>query len=66
MTLPKIKSNYYKPTPAKWRKLGDALLGASTTITAYAIADEWSKYITLAALVLGVTGKFLTNFFSED
>ena len=66
MTIPKLKSSYYKPTPIRWRKLGDALLGVSTTITAYVIADEWGKYATLAALILGVAGKFLTNFFSEE
>lgn len=66
MTIPKIKSNYYKPTPARWRKLGDALLAVSTTITTYAVVDEWNKYVTLGALLLGVVGKFLTNFFSEE
>lgn len=64
MTVPKMKA-YWKPTPAKFRKLGDALLAVSTTITTYAIADEWSKWATLSALLLGVVGKFLTNFFSE-
>lgn len=57
---------YSSPTPKKWRKIGDALLAVSTTITTYAIADEWNKYATLSALILGVIGKFLTNFFSED
>lgn len=57
---------YASPTPKKWRKIGDALLAVSTTITTYAIADEWNKYATLSALILGVVGKFLTNFFSED
>lgn len=57
---------YSSPTPKKWRKIGDALLAVSTTITTYAIADEWNKYATLSALILGVVGKFLTNFFSED
>ena len=58
--------NYYKPTPKKWRKLGDALLAVSTMITTYAIADEWSKWASLSALLLGVVGKFLTNFFGTD
>lgn len=57
---------YTSPTPKKWRKIGDGLLGVSTIVTTYAIADEWSKYIQLSALILGVVGKFLTNFFSED
>jgi hypothetical protein len=60
-----IKQNYYKPTPIKWRKLGDALLGVSTTITGFAIYEE-AKWAAITALVLGVVGKFLTNFFGED
>ena len=59
-------TGYYKPTPKIYRKLGDALLAVSTMVTTYAIADEWSKYIALAALVIGVAGKFLSNFFTEE
>lgn len=64
--MKKISDMYGSPTPKKWRKLGDALLAVSTLITTYAIADEWSKYASLSALILGVLGKFLTNLFSED
>jgi hypothetical protein len=64
-TITKMKQNYYSPTPKKWRKLGDALLGVSTTITGFAIYEN-EKWIALTALVLGVIGKFLTNFFEED
>lgn len=55
-------SRYYRPTPIKWRKIGDALLAASTTITTFAIYEEveWLAYI---ALTTGVVGKFLTNLF---
>jgi hypothetical protein len=60
-----MKRNYYSPTPKKWRKLGDALLGVSTTITGFAIYEE-AKWIAITALVFGVIGKFLTNFFGED
>tara|TARA_R110000868_G_scaffold67860_1_gene200950 strand:+ start:177 stop:359 length:183 start_codon:yes stop_codon:yes gene_type:complete len=59
-----IKDKYYAPTPAKWRKLGDALLGVSTTITGFAIYED-VKWIALTALAIGVVGKFLSNFFSE-
>jgi hypothetical protein len=57
--------NYYQPTPTKWRKLGDALLGVSTTITTFAIYQEM-KWIAITALTLGVIGKFLSNFFTEE
>jgi|TARA_R110000868_G_scaffold303124_1_gene563632 hypothetical protein len=59
-----IKNKYYAPTPVKWRKLGDALLGISTTITGFAIYEE-IRWIAITALLLGVIGKFLTNFFSK-
>jgi len=59
-----MKKEYYSPTPAKWRKLGDALLGVSTTITGFAIYEE-IKWVALTALAIGVVGKFLSNFFSE-
>lgn len=61
----KMKTNYYGPTPKKWRKLGDALLGVSTTITGFAIYEE-AKWVAIAALLTGVVGKFLTNFFGEE
>ena len=35
----KIKS-YYQPTPAKLRKIGDALLGASQFLTGYSIVMD--------------------------
>jgi hypothetical protein len=61
-TITKMKQNYFSPTPTKWRKLGDALLGVSTTITGFAIYEE-AKWVAIAALLFGVVGKFLTNFF---
>jgi hypothetical protein len=60
----KLKS-FYNPTPKKWRRLGDALLGVSTTITSFSIYNDM-KEIAIAALLLGVVGKFLSNFFTED
>jgi hypothetical protein len=60
-----MKQDYYSPTPRKWRKLGDALLGVSTTITGFAIYED-AKWVAIAALTFGVVGKFLTNFFGED
>lgn len=59
-----IKNKYYSPTPVKWRKLGDALLGVSTTITSFAIYED-IKGVAITALILGVVGKFLTNFFAD-
>ncbi len=59
------KKHYYQPTPKKWRKIGDALFVASGFITASAIAqgNDWLSY---TALFLGIVGKILTNFFSDE
>lgn len=60
-----MRKHYYQPTPVKWRKLGDALLSVSATITGCAIyADH--KWVAGLALATGVLGKFLTNLFKED
>jgi hypothetical protein len=53
---------YYKPTPSKWRKIGDTLLLASTTLSSLNIDKP---YIAIAIQVTGVVGKFLTNFAHE-
>ncbi len=57
-----MMNRYYRPTPLKWRKIGDTLLIISTTITTFAITEqiEWLAYV---ALFIGVVGKFLTNLF---
>lgn len=68
--------NYYKPTPKKWRKIGDAILygcgamGASGLIAFDQLKDVFSqrelKVIIGGVLIIGFVGKFLTNFFKED
>ena len=60
----KIKS-YYQPTPAKLRKIGDALLGASQFLTGYSIVMD-EKYLAFACIAIGTIGKFMTNFFVEE
>jgi hypothetical protein len=57
-------SDYYRHTPAKWRKIGDGLLAASTFVTATSIIGDYHA-IGMIALIVGATGKFLTNFFAE-
>lgn len=64
-TITSIQNSYAKPTPEKWRKLGDALLGVSTTITGFAIYED-AKWVAISALLIGAVGKFLTDFFSQD
>ena len=60
----KIKS-YYQPTPAKLRKIGDALLGASQFLTGYSIVMD-EKYLAFTCIAIGTIGKFMTNFFVEE
>jgi hypothetical protein len=55
---------YYQPTPKSWRKLGDAILFAGTSMTGYAIFNE-SHTFTLISLLLTIIGKTLTNFFTD-
>jgi len=68
--------SYWKPTPKKWRRIGDSLLAVASVL---AIGGLWQfdslkeiftpneiKGLIVASIVLGVLGKFLTNFFKED
>lgn len=71
-----LMKNYYAPTPKKWRKIGDAILAVGTFVTAGGLIafEELEKIYTPKelkiiigiSLVLGVVGKFLTNFFKEE
>jgi len=55
------KENYKKPTPDKWRKIGDLiqdigiLIGVIAPFTPWAIASP-------IGLALGKLGKIITNF----
>jgi hypothetical protein len=60
----KMLKNYWKPTPIKWRKLGDALLAISTFVASFTLYQD-KPWIGVVALITGVIGKFLTNFFSK-
>jgi len=62
--MKQLLNNYWAPTPKKWRKLGDALLTVSTTITGFSIATD-HKTLAYTALICGVLGKVITNLFTE-
>ena len=51
-------SGFYKPTPAKFRKVGDALLVGSTIVSAQYTDNP--KVMLISQLV-GLIGKLLTN-----
>ena len=67
---------YWKPTPKKWRRIGDSMLAVASVL---AIGGLWQfdnlkeiftpteiKVMIVTSIVLGVVGKFLTNFFKEE
>lgn len=56
---------YYAPTPKKWRKIGDTLLAVSLYAQGQQAFIGSTKLLTGIAIV-GLVGKFLTNFFTED
>jgi hypothetical protein len=67
-----LLQNYYKPTPIKWRKLGDSILVigtiiSTTCLTEYEKAKEMFgigdlKTLMLTAIVCTALGKIVTNF----
>jgi len=65
--MKKIKSFWQKieqPTPKNFIRLGYALLGVSTFVSASAVAGN-VKWLAYTALAVGALGKFLTDFFTE-
>ena len=70
-----ILKNYWAPTPKRWKKIGDPLLATSTMITVGGMMQfenlkeiftlEQIRWITIAPIILGVIGKFLTNFLGK-
>jgi hypothetical protein len=74
--LKKMSNRYWKPTPKKWRRVGDSFLAVASVL---AIGGLWQfdnlkgiftpneiKIMIVISIALGVIGKFLTNFFKED
>jgi hypothetical protein len=58
-------SNYFKPTPKRFRVLGDSLAASSTFAASLSIAAD-QKWVGIAIIVCGWAGKMLTNFFAEE
>lgn len=55
-------SNYYKPTPVKWRIIGDSILIIGSTVTTVAGLLSLSPYVVAAGAIITALGKILTNF----
>ena len=58
------KRNYYKPTPAKWRKIGDVIQDTGLIIGSIAIFFT-APWVPVVALVVGRIGKIITNLATE-
>jgi hypothetical protein len=63
-TIQTLKTAYYKPTPKKWRKWGDAILGLGTALTIVGGIVK-NPIIVIVAAGLGWLGKTITNFATE-
>lgn len=62
----KKKSDYYNPTPKKWRKIGDTVqdvaIIASGIVALIASPPAW---LPVSIFALGRIGKIITNFAVE-
>jgi hypothetical protein len=56
---------YFKPTPKRIRILGDSLAAAGTFGASIVILNGHPLAGTIV-MIIGVVGKFISNFFSED
>lgn len=65
-----MTQSYWQPTPKKYRKIGDAILLISTSLSAMmmgAPVEEGTRtWVIFGLNVLGVIGKVVTNFFKEE
>lgn len=61
----KILERIKKPTPKKWRRVGNALIavGGISTAGAFVSGNEVIAYVLLGATAVG---KFITALFTED
>lgn len=63
-------SDFYRPTPVLFRKLGDTILIGCTSLSAVMMGapiDERTRsWVIIGLNILGVAGKMITNFFKED
>ena len=65
-----LTENYKAPTPVKWRKIGDAILLFSTSMSAMVMGLPLSEHAKLWTIFIlngiGVIGKVITNLFKEE
>lgn len=61
---------YYAPTPAKFRKIGDAILfisvGLQPLTQTLPLTDNQRVWVNFGMGAAGLIAKVITNFFTED
>jgi len=62
--IPFASSSFWKPTPKRWRVLGDAITGLGTVLTVVGGLVK-NPVIVVASAVCGWLGKVITNSVSE-
>ena len=62
----KAKDRYFKPTPKKWRKVGDSILGLGTLLTTISAVTGAHQVLIVSSAILTYVGKTLTNFATKD
>lgn len=61
-----LKAGYYKPTPKRWRQIGDAVQEAAIIASAVvAIIASPPAWIPVLIFSVGRIGKIITNFAVE-
>ncbi len=69
-------NHYWHPTPKRMRMFGDALLACGSMVAGGTLiefdqlkeifSENELKWIVGVSLILGVVGKFFSNFFKAD
>jgi hypothetical protein len=62
--VPFVSPSFWKPTPKRWRILGDAIMGLGTVLTVVGGVVK-NPVIVIASAVCGWLGKVITNSVSE-
>jgi hypothetical protein len=57
--------SYFNPTPKRFRVAGDSLAAAATFGASIAVLNG-HPYAGTVILIIGVVGKFISNFFSDE
>lgn len=57
--------NFFRPTPKRFRVLGDSLAGSAIFVAGIAMVNGHEK-IAIGVAIAGGLGKFISNFFADE